>query len=477
MLLTGSKEPKLESWVTDKVFDRWSMAADEKSISFDESSMTMEKDFKVKPTVVLDQIQDVTNETFCDMKICPQFSTMDEGHRTGQFKLLDNTIKDAVEQCGIKRRGTYMVMIYSDTSVLVEIDDLYRFRLLLMENEDMERTSKRKSIDMERQCSVLENKDCRQKPINVSGLPKFYVNVFKDLASTDSSVREAMVEMTVTELHEEYNRLKNEDLVVLELDEKSFWVGPSDFEGSFDIRHSIDSLRDGVHIIKRLPKRFSRKYVFEDFKMPLVRWPNEKYHMEQTLPLISKHKGLKFTSQIETLGHKLICILQENGPFVALHLRCEMDMLAFLGCTHGYTVEKECGRVKECTHSFMSNEDQFNDGDVAKKQWTAFQYIPLGRTILGLADNIKSITKRDLEKYIHKHYSTAPRMVIVVFGAVKHEKVVEQVKKLFTKLSSNAVTVYQLVVYRPTTFTSFEVRIINDDVSLALFAVAFEGAS
>ncbi|KAK9017076.1 hypothetical protein V6N11_079562 [Hibiscus sabdariffa] len=68
-------------------------------------------------------------------------------------------------------------------------------------------------------------------------------------------------------------------------------------------------------------------------------------------------------------------------------------------------------------------------------------------------------------------------MVIVVFGAIKHEKVVEQVKKLFTKLSSNAISVYQLVVYRPTTFTGFEVRIINDHVSLALFAVAFEGAS
>lgn len=51
-------------------------------------------------------------------------------------------------------------------------------------------------------------------------------------------------------------------------------------------------------------------------------------------------QGLKFTPQIETLGYKLVRILQERGPFVALHLRYEMDMLAFLGCTHGCTVEE-----------------------------------------------------------------------------------------------------------------------------------------
>lgn len=51
-------------------------------------------------------------------------------------------------------------------------------------------------------------------------------------------------------------------------------------------------------------------------------------------------QALKFTSQIETLGNKLIRSLQARGPFVALHLRYEMDMLAFSGCTHGCTKEE-----------------------------------------------------------------------------------------------------------------------------------------
>ncbi|KAK8560271.1 hypothetical protein V6N12_013070 [Hibiscus sabdariffa] len=174
-------------------------------------------------------------------------------------------------------------------------------------------------------------------------------------------------------------RLLNLILVVLELDNKSFSADPSDFEDICNVRHSIDFLKVEVYIIRRLPKRFSRKCGFEALEMPLVSWPNEKYSIEQILLLFSKHKvvyfnriythlvnngnpldlqklrcsgnfqGLPFTLQIETLRHKLVCILQ--GPFVALHLVYDMDMLAFLGCTHDCTVEKEYGRVKSCTHS------------------------------------------------------------------------------------------------------------------------------
>ncbi|XP_008792725.1 probable mitochondrial-processing peptidase subunit beta, mitochondrial [Phoenix dactylifera] len=107
---------------------------------------------------------------------------------------------------------------------------------------------------------------------------------------------------------------------------------------------------------------------------------------------------------------------------------------------------------------------------------TAFQYTPLGRTILGPAQNIKTITKEHLKNYISTHY-TAPRMVISAAGAVKHEDIVEQVKKLFTKLSADPTTASQLVAKEPAVFTGSEVRIIDDDLPLAQFAVAFSGAS
>ncbi|KAJ9563840.1 hypothetical protein OSB04_009000 [Centaurea solstitialis] len=170
-------------------------------------------------------------------------------------------------------------------------------------------------------------------------------------------------------------------LVVPELDKTSFWADPSDFEDIFDVQHFINSLRNEIRIVKRLPKRFSRKYGFQPLIMPPVSWSTEKYYLEQILPLFSKHKvihfnrtdtrlanngipldlqrlrcrvnfqALKFTPRIEALGDKLVHILRGKGPFVALHLRYEMDMLAFSGCTHGCTNE-EADELKRMRYAF-----------------------------------------------------------------------------------------------------------------------------
>ena len=51
--------------------------------------------------------------------------------------------------------------------------------------------------------------------------------------------------------------------------------------------------------------------------------------------------GLRFTPKIEELGRRVVKILREKGPFLVLHLRYEMDMLAFSGCSHG------CNRYEE----------------------------------------------------------------------------------------------------------------------------------
>ncbi|XP_059670454.1 probable mitochondrial-processing peptidase subunit beta, mitochondrial [Cornus florida] len=107
---------------------------------------------------------------------------------------------------------------------------------------------------------------------------------------------------------------------------------------------------------------------------------------------------------------------------------------------------------------------------------TAFQHTPLGRTILGPAENIKTITRDHIKEYISRHY-TSPRMVIAASGAVKHEDIVAEVQKLFTNLSTDPTTASQLIDKEPAIFTGSEVRIIDDNMPLAQFAVAFNGAS
>ncbi|XP_010258363.1 PREDICTED: uncharacterized protein At1g04910 [Nelumbo nucifera] len=176
-------------------------------------------------------------------------------------------------------------------------------------------------------------------------------------------------------------RLLNLTLVVPELDKTSFWADHSDFGDIFDVNHFIHSLRDEVHIIKRLPKRLSQRAGYQALEMPPVSWSSEKYYLEQILPLFSKYKvirfnktdarlannglpidlqklrcrvnyqALKFTPQIEVLGHKLVQILRGKGSFVALHLRYEMDMLAFSGCTHGCS-DEEAEELKRMRYAY-----------------------------------------------------------------------------------------------------------------------------
>ncbi|KAL8518648.1 hypothetical protein ACS0TY_009844 [Phlomoides rotata] len=176
-------------------------------------------------------------------------------------------------------------------------------------------------------------------------------------------------------------RLLNLTLVVPELDKTSFWADPSNFEDIFDVEHFINSLRDEVRIVKRLPKKFGLRYGFQPFVKAPVSWSNEQYYLQQILPLFGIHKvihfnrtdarlanngislelqklrcrvnfhALKFTPEIESLGNKLIRIIQQKGPYLALHLRYEMDMLAFSGCTHGCS-EEEAEELKRLRYAF-----------------------------------------------------------------------------------------------------------------------------
>jgi processing peptidase subunit beta len=103
---------------------------------------------------------------------------------------------------------------------------------------------------------------------------------------------------------------------------------------------------------------------------------------------------------------------------------------------------------------------------------TAFQGSPLGHTILGPEENIKSITRDDLVKYIDTFY-TAPRMVLVGTGGVDHDALVKAAEAAFGGLSSEnrapAVPAYE--------FHGSEIKYRDDSKPNATFAIAVEGCS
>ncbi|RKF53655.1 Mitochondrial-processing peptidase subunit beta [Golovinomyces cichoracearum] len=107
---------------------------------------------------------------------------------------------------------------------------------------------------------------------------------------------------------------------------------------------------------------------------------------------------------------------------------------------------------------------------------TAFQGQPLGRTILGPAENIQSIQKDDLTSYIKTNY-TADRMVLVGAGGVPHAQLVELAEKNFSGLPTASSTIANSVSKTKPTFWGSEVRIRDDTLPTANIAIAVEGVS
>ncbi|KAJ9564085.1 hypothetical protein OSB04_000051 [Centaurea solstitialis] len=193
-------------------------------------------------------------------------------------------------------------------------------------------------------------------------------------------------------------RYLNVTLIVPELDKSSFWADPSDFEDIFDVDHFIKSLRDEVRILKELPPRLKRRVELGKFhSLAPISWSDISYYHHQILPLIRRYKvvhlnrtdarlannglpleiqklrcrvnfsGLRFTSQIEELGRKVVNILRKNGPFLVLHLRYEMDMLAFSGCTQGCNGD-EIEELTRMRYAYPWWKEKEIDSDFKRKE-------------------------------------------------------------------------------------------------------------
>jgi len=110
---------------------------------------------------------------------------------------------------------------------------------------------------------------------------------------------------------------------------------------------------------------------------------------------------------------------------------------------------------------------------------TAFQGTGLGRTILGPEENIRSLTRSDLQEYIDTHY-TPNRMVIAGAGAVEHEQLCALTEEhfAFPNTSKASATAIELSTINTTAaFTGSDIRIKFDSDNTANIALAFEGAS
>ena len=95
---------------------------------------------------------------------------------------------------------------------------------------------------------------------------------------------------------------------------------------------------------------------------------------------------------------------------------------------------------------------------------------PLGRTILGPEERVRSFTRDDLHAFVKEQY-TPDQMVLSAAGSVDHDQLVKMAEAAFGGLQRREARVLQPAVYH-----GGERRVIKD-LEQAHFAMAFETAS
>lgn len=165
----------------------------------------------------------------------------------------------------------------------------------------------------------------------------------------------------------------NATLVLPELDTNSFWRDESGFPGIYDVEHFIKSLRYDIRVVENLPEVLSRGKA-KKMKAYQIRPPRDaplSWYTTDALEKMREHgaiyltpfshrlaeeiddpelqrlrcrvnyHALRFKPHIMKLSSEIVNRLRTQGHFMAIHLRFEMDMLAFAGCVDIFTPEEQ----------------------------------------------------------------------------------------------------------------------------------------
>lgn len=133
-------------------------------------------------------------------------------------------------------------------------------------------------------------------------------------------------------------------------------------------------------------------------------------------------------------------VLKEDLPLA-------VDMLADI-LQHSQFSEAEIKREKEVVVQEIGQTlDTPDDLVYDLLQECAFPDQPLGRTILGPAETVRSFTEDRLRAFMKKHY-TAGNMVLAAAGKVDHEALVDLAEKHFSGLQQGAETIIDTASYK-----------------------------
>ncbi|KAI5650649.1 hypothetical protein M9H77_36654 [Catharanthus roseus] len=168
-------------------------------------------------------------------------------------------------------------------------------------------------------------------------------------------------------------RIMNATLVLPELDANSFWHDDSGFQGVYDVEHFIKSLRYDVRIVEKIPdiRKNGKTKKIKAYQLRPPRDAPISWYTSVALEKMKEHgaiyltpfshrlaeeidnaeyqrlrcrvnyHALRFKPHIMELSQSIVDKLRAQGHFMTIHLRFEMDMLAFAGCFDIFTPEEQ----------------------------------------------------------------------------------------------------------------------------------------
>ncbi|KAJ4760897.1 O-fucosyltransferase family protein [Rhynchospora pubera] len=183
-------------------------------------------------------------------------------------------------------------------------------------------------------------------------------------------------------------RIMNATLVLPELDTNSFWWDESGFPGIYDVEHFIKTLRYDIHIVKSIPE-VSSKGKTKKLKAHQIRPPRDaplSWYTTFALEKMKQHgaiyltpfshrlaeeidepelqrlrcrvnyHALRFKPYIIEISREIVNRLRSQGHFMSIHLRFEMDMLAFAGCIDIFTPAEQKILIKYRKENFADKK-------------------------------------------------------------------------------------------------------------------------
>ncbi|XP_031475388.1 O-fucosyltransferase 1 [Nymphaea colorata] len=168
-------------------------------------------------------------------------------------------------------------------------------------------------------------------------------------------------------------RIMNATLVLPDLDANYYWHDESGFSDIYDVEHFISSLKFDIRVVHSLPEIASgkKKKKLKPFQLRPPRDAPVSWYTTDALEKMKEHgaiyltpfshrlaeeidhpeyqrlrcrvnfHALRFKPNIMKLSSAIVNRLRAQGHFMSIHLRFEMDMLAFAGCLDIFNPEEQ----------------------------------------------------------------------------------------------------------------------------------------